>query len=142
MEAENLITTSSSSVGEVLPEKQIQDLPLVSTSRLGAIQTHLDVDAFVGQLPLDDLVEFVVVVPEHVDDDRVLGAAQKRDQQAVDVVPGGEEAALIVRVAVQETASGLEADQVVPGEGRVGHRVTVLTTRAYETLPDADALVT
>jgi len=35
--AENLITTSSSSVGEVLPEKQIQDLPLLSNDVLDLI---------------------------------------------------------------------------------------------------------
>src|SRR5881296_2015393 len=35
--AENLITSSSSSVGEVLPEKQIQDLPLLSNDVLDLI---------------------------------------------------------------------------------------------------------
>ena len=39
VEAENLITTSSSSVGEVLPEKQIQDLPLVSNNVLDLVGT-------------------------------------------------------------------------------------------------------
>src|SRR3989454_5470177 len=37
VEAENLITTSSSSVGEVLPQKQIQDLPLVSNNVLDLV---------------------------------------------------------------------------------------------------------
>jgi hypothetical protein len=37
--AENLITASSSSVGEVLPQKQIQDLPLVSNNVLDLVGT-------------------------------------------------------------------------------------------------------
>src|SRR6266571_5253243 len=39
VEAANLITTSSSSVGEVLPQKQIQDLPLVSNNVLDLVGT-------------------------------------------------------------------------------------------------------
>src|SRR3954469_9627784 len=39
VEAANLITTSSSSVGEVLPQKQIQDLPLVSNNVLDLVST-------------------------------------------------------------------------------------------------------
>jgi len=39
VEAANLITTSSSSVGAVLPEKQIQDLPLVSNNVLDLVST-------------------------------------------------------------------------------------------------------
>src|SRR5215813_9969261 len=39
VEAENLITTSSSSVGNVLPQKQIQDLPLVSNNVLDLVGT-------------------------------------------------------------------------------------------------------
>src|SRR5215467_1816414 len=39
VEAANLITTSSSSVGGVLPEKQIQDLPLVSNNVLDLVGT-------------------------------------------------------------------------------------------------------
>jgi hypothetical protein len=37
VEAENLITTSSSSVGEVLPQKQVLDLPLVSNNVLDLV---------------------------------------------------------------------------------------------------------
>src|SRR5215470_14634572 len=37
VEAGNLITTSSSSVGEVLPQRQIQDLPLVSNNVLDLV---------------------------------------------------------------------------------------------------------
>jgi hypothetical protein len=37
VEAANLITTSSSSVGEVLPQKQIQDLPVVSNNVLDLV---------------------------------------------------------------------------------------------------------
>src|SRR5215471_8778859 len=37
VEAANLITTSSSSVGEVLPQKQVQDLPLVSNNVLDLV---------------------------------------------------------------------------------------------------------
>jgi hypothetical protein len=37
IDAANLITSSSSSVGEVLPEKQIQDLPLVSNNVLDLV---------------------------------------------------------------------------------------------------------
>src|SRR3984893_10904308 len=37
VEAGNLITTTSSSVGEVLPQKQIQDLPLVSNNVLNRL---------------------------------------------------------------------------------------------------------
>jgi len=37
IEAQNLITSSSSSVGEVLPQKQIQDLPLVSNNVLDLV---------------------------------------------------------------------------------------------------------
>jgi hypothetical protein len=39
VEAANLIATSSSSVGEVLPEKQISDLPLVSNNVLDLVST-------------------------------------------------------------------------------------------------------
>src|SRR5215467_6599665 len=39
VEAENLITTSSSSVGNVLPQKQIQDLPLVTNNVLDLVGT-------------------------------------------------------------------------------------------------------
>jgi hypothetical protein len=39
VEAGNLIATSSSSVGEVLPEKQIQNLPLVSNNVLDLVST-------------------------------------------------------------------------------------------------------
>jgi Carboxypeptidase regulatory-like domain/TonB dependent receptor len=39
VEAENLITASSSSVGNVLPQKQIQDLPLVSNNVLDLVGT-------------------------------------------------------------------------------------------------------
>jgi hypothetical protein len=39
VEAENLITTSSSSVGEVLAQKKIQDLPLVSNNVLDLVGT-------------------------------------------------------------------------------------------------------
>ncbi len=39
IEAGNLITTSSSSIGEVLPQKQIQDLPLVSNNVLDLVGT-------------------------------------------------------------------------------------------------------
>src|SRR5499427_8327745 len=38
VEAENLITASSSSVGEVLPQKQVQDLPLVSNNVLDLVR--------------------------------------------------------------------------------------------------------
>jgi len=37
VDAENLITVSSSSVGEVLPQKQVQDLPLVSNNVLDLV---------------------------------------------------------------------------------------------------------
>src|SRR5262245_12544250 len=39
VEAANLITTSSSSVGAVLPQRQIQDLPLVSNNVLDLVST-------------------------------------------------------------------------------------------------------
>src|SRR5215475_14559884 len=39
VDAANLITTSSSSVGEVLPQKQVQDLPLVSNNVLDLVST-------------------------------------------------------------------------------------------------------
>ena len=80
-----------------------QDLLLVHAAGLVG-QAHLHGDLVVGELALDDLVEPVVVVAEHVDHDGAPGAAQHRHQQAVDVVPGSEERSFVVGIAVQEAA--------------------------------------
>ncbi len=69
-------------------------------ARLAAVQAHLHVDLLIGELALDDLVQLVVVIAEHVDHDRVLGAAQQRDQEPVNVIPRSEERPLIAGIPV------------------------------------------
>jgi hypothetical protein len=51
-----------------------QDLLLVRAGRLAPVQAHLHVDFLIGEFALDNLVQLVVVIAEHVDHDRVLGA--------------------------------------------------------------------
>jgi len=57
-------------------------------------------DQNVGQLGLDDRVQLVVVVAEHVDHDGVLRGAEQGDKKPVHVVPRGKECSLVVRVSL------------------------------------------
>src|SRR3984957_15317977 len=99
-----------------------QDLFLVHAACLAAVQAHLHVDLLIAELALDNFIQFVVVIAEHVDHDGVLGASQQSDQDPMNVIPRSEEGPLIVGISVQETAFSLVAGPVLPREWRLSHR--------------------
>src|SRR5205814_4432776 len=111
--------------GDRFPERVVAPLLedrllVLAAPGLPRVERDLHVDLPVVELVADHLVELVVVVAEHVEDDRALRTLEERDEHPVDVVARRPEGAEVVRVVIEEALVGFVPGELSPLERRRG----------------------